>query len=59
LHARALADARIRPGDLRRLHVVARPEEVCAIVDAAYAHRREQVRRQQRRGSCVDRHTGP
>ncbi|HVR05980.1 MAG TPA: TIGR00730 family Rossman fold protein [Solirubrobacteraceae bacterium] len=50
LRARALADGRIGAGDLQRLHVVDQPEEVCAIVDAAYARQREQSRQQPRRG---------
>jgi uncharacterized protein (TIGR00730 family) len=53
LRTRALADARIGAGDLERLHVVARPQEVCAIVDVAYARQREHVRRQPRRGAAA------
>jgi uncharacterized protein (TIGR00730 family) len=50
LRARALADARIGAADLEELSLVTHPEEVCAIVDAAYARQREHGARQPRRG---------
>jgi uncharacterized protein (TIGR00730 family) len=49
LRGRALADRRIDAEDLDMLRVVGRPEEVCAIVDAAHHRRREHGRRQKRR----------
>jgi uncharacterized protein (TIGR00730 family) len=49
LRGGALADRRIDPGDLDMLRVVGRPEEVCAIVDAAHQRRREHGKRQKRR----------
>jgi predicted Rossmann-fold nucleotide-binding protein len=49
LRARALADGRIGAADLEGLQVVAEPQEVCEIVQDAYARQREHVRRQPRR----------
>jgi uncharacterized protein (TIGR00730 family) len=51
LHARALADGRIEPADLKVLHQVERPSQVCEIVDAAHARQRAYARTQHRRGS--------
>jgi uncharacterized protein (TIGR00730 family) len=42
LRERALREGRIDARDLERLHVVERPAEVCAIVDAARSRLREQ-----------------
>ncbi len=49
LRERALADGRIDPGDLEVLHLVGRPEQVRAIVDAAIPRQRAYARRQPRR----------
>jgi uncharacterized protein (TIGR00730 family) len=51
LRGRALADGRIDPVDLRVLHAVSRPAEVCAIVEEAHRRQREYGSRQQRRGA--------
>jgi uncharacterized protein (TIGR00730 family) len=49
LRARALADGRIDERDLRVLHQVGAPEEVCPIVDAALERQRSYARGQHRR----------
>jgi uncharacterized protein (TIGR00730 family) len=49
LRDRALADHRIDSGDLDFIHTVARPPDVCAIVEEAHRRQREYVRRQPRR----------
>ncbi len=51
LHARALADRRIDADDLKVLHQVSRPSEVCAIVNAAYERQLAHGRRVRRRDS--------
>ncbi|HTW41082.1 MAG TPA: TIGR00730 family Rossman fold protein [Solirubrobacteraceae bacterium] len=50
LRAHALADGRIDAADLDVLHIVERPPEVCAIVDAAHERQRTYGRHQRRRG---------
>jgi len=49
LRDRALADHRLDRADLDFTHTVARPSEVCAIVDAAHRRQREYGHRQPRR----------
>lgn len=49
LRAQALTDGRISEQDLATLHIVDRPAEVCALVQAAHERQREQARRQRRR----------
>jgi len=49
LRSRALAEGRIDADDLAVLHVVDRPAEVCAIVDAAHRRQREHGHRGRRR----------
>ena len=49
LRGHALAQRRIDPADLDFVHTVARPSEVCAIVDAAHRRQREYGRHQPRR----------
>ena len=51
LRARALAEKRIDASDLDFVHVVARPSEVCAIVDAAHERQRAYGREQRRRAA--------
>jgi uncharacterized protein (TIGR00730 family) len=50
LRSHALADGRIDAADVELLHVVERPEQVCAIVDAAHARQRAYASRRRRRG---------
>jgi uncharacterized protein (TIGR00730 family) len=50
LQTSVLPDGRIDTGDLGLLHRVGRPEEVCAIVDAARRRQREYGRGRRRRG---------
>ncbi len=49
LRTHALADRRVDAGDLELLHLVERPGEVCAIVDAARTRQLELARTQHRR----------
>jgi uncharacterized protein (TIGR00730 family) len=49
LRARALADERIDERDLRMLHQVAGPADICPIVDAALERQRSYAQRQRRR----------
>ncbi len=49
LHTRVLAEQHISAADLAVLHVVKRPAEVCAIVDAAHQRQREHSARLKRR----------
>ena len=53
LRARVLAEGRIDAADLAVLHVVKRPAEVCAIVDAARQRQREHSTRQKRRTAAA------
>jgi len=49
LRARALKEKRIDAGDLKVIHVVRQPSEVCEIVEAAHLRQREHGRTQRRR----------
>jgi len=58
LRAGALPDGRIDAADLDVLHVVERPAQVRAIVDAARERQREYGRRQRRRGASSPEREG-
>jgi uncharacterized protein (TIGR00730 family) len=55
LRGHALAEGRISADDLGVLHVVKRPSEVCAIVDAAHQRQRDHSTRQKRRTRPISR----